>query len=651
MKRNLSLNRLGILLLILCAAVALSGRVKAKSDQHLALRAERDSVKERAIKGARISPDLSEQVGAAPKDEARSRIVLQIKGQVSDSLNVFLKRSDVHSKKELKRFNSKVIEMPSSLVGKLSDFPEVSYISLDREVKSLGHVSATTGADIVRQQIIGNGITGLDGTGIGIAVLDSSIYNSHTSFLGNDGNNRLVLHRDFTGEGMNTDDPYGHGTHVAALVAGNNRIAAAAYTGIAPNAKLINLRVLNREGVGTVSGLLAALEWIMDNRAAYNIRVVNMSLGTAAVDSYRNDPLCKAVRRLVDAGVVVVAAAGNHGKNDFNQKVYGHIHSPGNEPSAITVGAANTFGTNRRNDDVVATYSSRGPTRSYWTDAAGTKHYDNLIKPDIVAPGNKLISAEAKHNLLITQNPQLSASLTNNDDAKMMYLSGTSMAAPVVAGAAALLLQANPRLTPNMVKTILQYTAQPLAGYNMFEQGAGALNIEGAVRLAKSMRADLTAATRLGAPLLSTNTLPAGQTTIAGHKFLWSQGVILASTFATGTDLIAKYQKIYAIGVAMSDGVITSDGVSLGDLTMLTDGVLLGNDVLTSTGVAMSDGIIFLPINMLLYDGVAMSDGDALGDGLLISDSKLLENRVLKQSAVLQAYSVLVHGDETAAMR
>ena len=133
-------------------------------------------------------------------------------------------------------------------------------------------------------------------------------------------------------------------------------------------ADIINLRVLNSRGSGSVSAVLGALDWVFQNRAAYNIRVVNMSLGMPAVDSYRFDPLCRAVRRLVDAGVVVVAAAGNNGKNGAGQKVYGQVHSPGDEPSAITVGASNTFGTDARSDDGVTTYSSRGPTRGHWID-------------------------------------------------------------------------------------------------------------------------------------------------------------------------------------------------------------------------------------------------------------------------------------------
>src|SRR5437764_64398 len=225
---------------------------------------------------------------------------------------------------------------------------------------------------------------------------------------------RVIVNKDFTGENR-TDDPYGHGTHVASIAAGNGRISNAKYIGIAPNANILNLRVLNKQGAGTVSGVLAALDWVMTNRAAYNVRVVNMSLGMPAVDSYLNDPVCKAVRRLVDAGVVVAAAAGNNGKDSAGHKIYGAIHSPGNEPSAITVGASNTFGTDARNDDVMTTYSSRGPTRSYWTDANGVKHYDNLIKPDLVAPGNKIIDAEAEDNLLISHNPLLDADVCGNE--------------------------------------------------------------------------------------------------------------------------------------------------------------------------------------------------------------------------------------------
>src|SRR6185369_15325960 len=370
----------------------------------------------------------------------------------------------------------------------------------------------------------------------------SSFMDTHT------GLSRIVVNQDFTGEGR-TDDPYGHGTHVAAAAAGNGIVSKGEYIGIAPRAKIVNLRVLNSKGTGSVSNVLAAFNWLMTNASTYNVRVVNLSIGMPAINSYKYDPMCVAVRALVDKGIVVVAAAGNNGKNSAGQKVYGQVHSPGNEPSAITVGAVDTKGTNQRSDDTIATYSSRGPTRSFWTDQAGVKHYDNQIKPEISAAGNKTIFAQSPNNYLVSQNPALNVPVSNSPTRQQMMLSGTSMAAPLVSGAAALLLEANPTLTPNLVKTLLMYTAQQLPNFNMFEQGAGELNIDGATRLAKLVRTTINSSTTLGASLL-TGPAPAPQTSITFlggvSTFQWSQGVIVGQTYATGTALINQYQKVYA---------------------------------------------------------------------------------------------------------
>ncbi|HEY0003215.1 MAG TPA: S8 family peptidase, partial [Pyrinomonadaceae bacterium] len=472
---------LSLLLVSLCVWLS-SGESTAAQQSALSL-LDGDSNLLGGLTTEKVSPDLVEKARHPQMRNERVRVILQLEGEASSALNSLLQRADVNQQRLLQNFNARVLELPAHLVEKMAARGEVRFISMDRPTLSFGHVSQTTGADAVR---ISTGIntSGLDGTGIGIAVLDSGIDPSHTAFRGRINELRVVVNRDFTGEGR-TDDPYGHGTHVAATAAGNGRISNASYIGIAPNANIVNLRVLKSNGTGTVSAVLSALDWVMTNRTLYNIRVVNMSLGAPAIESYKNDPVCLAVRRLVDAGVVVLVAAGNNGKDSLGQKVYGQVHSPGNEPSAITVGATNTFGTDERGDDVVATFSSRGPTRSSWKDALGIRHYDNLIKPDIVAPGNKIVEAEAIDNYLVQQNPALDAGISQADGRRMMYLNGTSMATPVAAGAAALLLQANPSLTPNLIKAILMYTAQPLAGFNMFEQGAGQINIEGAVRLAR----------------------------------------------------------------------------------------------------------------------------------------------------------------------
>jgi subtilisin family serine protease len=347
--------------------------------------------------------------------------------------------------------------------------PDVAYISLDNTVLSSGHVTTTTGAQQVRSQksLLGLNNT-LDGSGVTIAVLDSGIDSKHKSFATS---GKIKFSKDFTGENR-TDDPWGHGTHVAAIAAGDGAPTGGAYEGIAPGASLVNLRVLDSQGLGRVSGVLAALDWLVANKSNYGVKVVNMSLGTPAINSYEDDPICNAVRKLVDAGVVVVAAAGNNGKDATGRAIYGAIHCPGNEPSAITVGASNSYGTDPRNDDSVTSYSSRGPTRSFSVDSYGQVHYDNLIKPDLVAPGNKIISAEAAGNALIRKYPELETNKYSTSNMKLMYLSGTSMSTPMVAGAASLLLEANSSLTPNMVKMLFMYTAQPLAGFNTLDQGA-----------------------------------------------------------------------------------------------------------------------------------------------------------------------------------
>src|SRR5260370_33855326 len=234
-------------------------------------------------------------------------------------------------------FGAIAVEMPTRAIAKLADSGSANYLTLDRKVTGLGHVETTTGGDAMLAEN-GNGNTKgkvdntLDGSNVGVAILDSGISSKQKSLAG-----RIVYSRDFTGEGT-MEDPYGHGTFVAGMVASQR----GPYGGIATGANLINFRVLNSHGTGTISSLLSALNAVMVNRGMYNIRVVNMSLGMAAIDTYKNDPLCRAVRRLVYAGIVVVAAAGNDGKDAGHPKLYGRIHSPGNEPSAITGGAANT---------------------------------------------------------------------------------------------------------------------------------------------------------------------------------------------------------------------------------------------------------------------------------------------------------------------
>jgi serine protease AprX len=517
----------------------------------------------------------------------------------------------------LSNLNIQILDIPANSAAVLAQDPSVTYISLDATVKSSGHLTNTTGAEQSREQqsLLGSN-NELDGSGVGIAIIDSGIDATHKSIANK--STRVSFSKDFTGENR-TDDPYGHGTHVAAIAAGDGSATNGAYEGIAPAAKLINLRVLDSHGVGRVSGVLSALDWLIANRGAYNIRVVNMSLGTPAINSYKDDPICNAVRKLVNAGVVVIAAAGNNGKDSTGQKIYGGIHCPGNEPAAITVGASNSYGTDQRNDDAITSYSSRGPTRSVWKDSYGLKHYDNIIKPDLVAPGNKIISAEAINNELIRSDPALETNKYSATNMKLMYLSGTSMSAPVVSGAAALLLEANSNLTPNMIKMLLMYTAQPLAGFNTLDQGAGELNIAGAVALAKIVRNPLFGFS-FGSSLL-TKSAPSPQSSISDRTFSWSQGLILNRTTISGKDLINKYQVSYGKGYLLGDGIAETNLTQSMSSSMWTRSSLtLGSSLMRSDGTSLNGGSIFLVDELLLGEGFAMGDGYAMGDGALVGD-------------------------------
>jgi serine protease AprX len=601
--------------------------------------------------GDKLSPDLRELVASANGSE-RVSVILQGEDLKNESLRDLLRSSGARVSGSYSGLGAQTVEVPADAVARLAELRGVAHLSLDQPTGAFGgHVASTTGKEEIEddEYVSSSGVVTarkLDGKNIGIAILDSGIYAAHRAFLDRAGKSRVVYSKDFTGENR-TDDPYGHGTHVAGLAAGNGQIASGAYEGVAPDANIVNLRVLNSQGTGTVSNLLAALNWVLSNRATYNIRVVNMSLGTSAVESYKNDPVCRAVRKLVDAGVVVAAAAGNDGKDALGRKLYGQIHSPGDEPSAITVGASNTFGTDTRSDDVVATYSSRGPTRGSWVDASGVRHFDNLIKPDLVAPGNKLISAESVSNWLVLKTPSLDKSVSSSPTAEMMTLSGTSMATPIVAGSAALLFQVNAKLTPNMIKALLMYTAQQLRGFNAFEQGAGQLNLAGAVTLAKIVRADLSNTTAVGTPVF-TKVPSSTSTTIAGYTFKWSQGLIVGQTFVTGYGL-ALYQKIYNLGGLMGDGITISEGVMMNDRTMWSSGVMMNDSILTSNGVMMNDGTPFCSTSVLMSDGALLSDRVLFGDGIVMSDGVVMNDGVVMSDGT-KALASLIYGDATTSM-
>ncbi len=272
-------------------------------------------------------------------------------------------------------------------------------------------------------------------------------------------------------------DPFGHGTHLAGLVGGNTTAASIVTTsysgGSAPAVSLIDVRVLGSDGVGLTSDVIAGIDWAIANRARYNIRVINLSLGHPVTEPSTTDPLCQAVARAVGVGIVVVTSAGNYGTSASGAPVLGSITSPGNSPLAITVGAIDTFDTVGATDDRVAPYSSRGPTA-----------YELAVKPDVVAPGTKLVSLEVPGAYLSRSFPQWHIAGSNKN--AYMRLSGTSMAAAVVSGGVALLLNAQPAMSPAQVKVALQMGARYMADGGLVGGGAGSVNFAQSLRVSQT---------------------------------------------------------------------------------------------------------------------------------------------------------------------
>jgi serine protease AprX len=405
---------------------------------------------------------------------ARDAASLSIVNQLIQLLGGTLGRS-------LPIINGRAATVPNIALKTLALSTAVQHISLDRLiVGALERTGATTGAAAVRESL------GLDGSGIGVAVIDSGITGWHDDL--SDGapvpSQRVSRFIDFVGGSTTPSDQYGHGTHVAGIIAGNGYDSGGARSGIAPASRLVVLKVLDATGRGRISDVIAALDYVVAHRIELNIRVANLSVATGVYESYNVDPLTVAAKRAVDAGVVVVASAGNNGRSAQGRTQYGGITAPGNAPWVLTVGASSHMGTIDRADDTIPPFSSRGPTA-----------IDRAAKPDLVAPGVGIESLSVPNSTLYnTKSAYLLPGTASTWYPPYLSLSGTSMAAPVVAGTVALMLQANPAMTPNAVKAALQYTAETYAGYDVFTQGAGFLNAQGAVELARFFAAPTTTA-------------------------------------------------------------------------------------------------------------------------------------------------------------
>lgn len=497
---------------------------------------------------------------------------------------------------------SALMELRREQVLSLAEYGVVSRISLDAKVEGALHVSTRAiGVDQVRRDSTTG--SGFDGHGVTVAVLDSGGYRYHDDFdfeYGISGTEALVreeviedledamqdlmaedptlvyrnvkdngrlLSTDFVTYGGRGNDYYGHGTHVLGIIGANGKETAEhgdsdPFVGIAPRARLLNVRVLDSRGEGYTSDVIEALGLLVKVKDLINLRVINLSFGHPVFESYETDPLTLACGIAVEAGIAVVCAAGNNGLSDQGT-VHGGVNSPANAPWVITVGATDTKGTAQRSDDEVAPFSSRGPTL-----------IDGMMKPDLVAPGTDIISCCGNGAYLPNQYPEIWVPKHNDDD-DYIRLSGTSMAAPMVSGTLALMFQANPSLDPGMAKMLLMYTAEKMTLPSALAQGSGSLNAEGAVRMAATIRKDLDS--------------------------IEEGAYLLASGSTGGVEDLTPYSNIGGETVLFGTGILYRGG------TLLSADTLLDDEAMWGDGYVWGDNILYRP------GGPAATYVDALG--------------------------------------
>ncbi len=333
--------------------------------------------------------------------------------------------------RELPIVNGCACEMNINSILELTADPDVEFISYDAKVFAVMDVARKAiGADLILN-------TGYTGKNVTVAIIDTGI-SPHADLLYP--SKRIVGFKDFVNNETRAYDDNGHGTHCAGILAGSGYASKGKYKGVAPEANILSIKVLDENGNGNTSDILSTIQWIIDNKEVYKTRIINISLGAFAQFREKRDPLVKAANHAIDNNLIVIAAVGNSGplKNT--------ILSPATSRHVISVGALDDKRTPESNDDVIAEFSSRGPT------------IDKMRKPDLIAPGVNIMS------------------LSNTNLTGYGSLSGTSMSAPMVSGAAALLLNENPNYTHFDIKRKLMNACTRIKA-SSYDQGAGVLDI------------------------------------------------------------------------------------------------------------------------------------------------------------------------------
>lgn len=532
---------------------------------------------------SRIAPELSGLLSKAKQGSSQGqtvRVIVQYRQVPTAAHYATMQNRGGHLHAKLHMIKGAAFTIPVSALPALEADPEIASVTIDHPMNVMDDL--TNGATGVAAAWN----AGFTGAGVGVAVIDSGINDQHPDLKNStETASRVVYHQDFTGTATTNSsgakyDLYGHGTHVAGIIGGNGYLSGGQYEGVAPGVNLIDLRALDANGAGTDSTVIAAIQAAVSLQNTYNIRVINLSLGRGIGVSYTQDPLCQAVEAAWKSGIVVVVAAGNYGRLSVNgSNGFGTITAPGNDPYVLTVGATKANGSASASAETLASYSSKGPTT-----------YDHVVKPDLVAPGNDVVSLSAPGATLEAAYP---SELVTGTDNKNDYftLSGTSMATPAVVGAVALLLQEQSTLTPDQVKARLMKTASKmnvafnlvstsayvphlsqsfLSTYDLFSVGSGLLNVQSAIAntdLAPSTTGTALSPIAVFNPQTGTISLVYGNSSVSPNSVVWGSSVVWGTSVVWGSSLVSGTSVVWGSSLPWNSNALSAFSVVWGSST------------------------------------------------------------------------------------
>jgi subtilisin family serine protease len=477
--------------------------------------------------------------GSTPRLQAkRQSVIVRVSPGSEAAARVAVTRLGGTSGQRLSIIDGFVADVPTSEVGALRALPFVRSVTANSQIRSLGaDYSGVDAENDMGSMVSVTKMTGAQaywnagytGKGVDVALIDTGVAPVDGLTAPGKVLNGPDLSFDSQDETTRYVDRHGHGTHMAGIIAGRAGAAEPAkyvgdathFLGMAPDARIVNVKVGDSEGATDISQVIAAIDWVVQHRddPGLNIRVLNIAYGADSGQPYEVDPLAFAAEQAAHAGIVVVAAAGNAG---FSKA--GTLVSPAYDPFTLAVGAADPNGTPSPNDDVVAPFSSVGNTSS-----GGSKDRS----PDLVAPGAHIISLRAPGSYADVNHPE------GYVNTALFRGSGTSQATAVVSGAAALILQQRPTITPDQLKKLLMDSATSIKGAARASQGNGQLNLAGALsRKTSNWSVPSPAATGLGSLELARGSLHVehdgvvlqGERDIFGMPFIAARMAMLEAT-------------------------------------------------------------------------------------------------------------------------